>query len=79
MDMSEYLRILRKQWMLIVGSVIAAAVIAGVVVWTATPIYQASTKLFVSTTTGDAPNTTSPLYQGSLFSQERVKSYADIV
>ena len=79
MDVSQYLRILREQWLLIVGCVMAATLIAGVVVWTATPIYQASTKLFVSTTTGDGPTGTSPLYQGSLFSQERVKSYADIV
>ncbi len=79
MDMSQYLRILREQWLLIVGCVMAATVIAGIVVWTATPIYQASTKLFVSTTTGDGPTGTSQVYQGSLFSQERVKSYADIV
>src|SRR5512135_1538301 len=79
MDLSHYLRILREQWLLIAGCVMTATVIAGIFVWTTTPVYQASTKLFVSTTTGDGPTGTSQVYQGGLFSQERVKSYADIV
>jgi capsular exopolysaccharide synthesis family protein len=41
-----------------------------------TPLYQASTRLFVSTTAGAS---VTEIYQGNLFSQERVKSYAELL
>lgn len=41
-----------------------------------TPLYQASTRLFVSTTTGKS---VSDAYQGSRFSQERVLSYTQLL
>ncbi|VEG52310.1 lipopolysaccharide biosynthesis [Mycolicibacterium aurum] len=41
-----------------------------------TPLYQASTRLFVSTTTGSSLAET---YQGNRFSQERVVSYAELL
>lgn len=41
-----------------------------------TPLYQASTRLFVSTTAG---STLAETYQGNRFSQERVVSYAELL
>ena len=41
-----------------------------------TPLYQASTRLFVSTTAGSS---LSDAYQGNRFSQERVISYAELL
>lgn len=41
-----------------------------------TPLYQASTRLFVSTTSGSS---LSDVYQGNRFSQERVVSYAELL
>ena len=41
-----------------------------------TPLYQASTRLFVSTNSGAS---VSDLYQGNLYSQQRVLSYAELL
>lgn len=41
-----------------------------------TPLYQASTRLFVSTTSGSSA---SDIYQGNRYSQERVISYAELL
>lgn len=49
---------------------------AVVVTLLTTPLYQASTRLFVSTTSG---STLSDAYQGNRFSQERVVSYAELL
>ena len=42
----------------------------------ATPLYQASTRLFVSTASS---STVAEMYQGNLFSQQRVISYTDLL
>lgn len=76
MELRDYLRVLRKRWkvvalltLLVLGAATARTL------WT-TPTYQSSTQLFVSTQGG---GDTSQLLQGSTFTQQRVKSYADIV
>ena len=48
----------------------------GAIVLTTAPVYEASTELFVSTK--QATDGTD-LYSGSSFSQQRVKSYTEIV
>lgn len=59
--------------------VTALVVVLGAVAYTllTTPLYQASTRLFVSATSGGA--SVSDLYQGNLFSQQRVLSYAELL
>lgn len=54
-------------------------VVLGAVAYTllTTPLYQASTRLFVSATSGGS--SVSDLYQGNLFSQQRVLSYAELL
>ena len=49
---------------------------AAALAWTQTPKYAAHVQLFVSTK--DSTDTAAA-YQGGLFGQQRVKSYADIV
>jgi receptor protein-tyrosine kinase len=60
-----------------VCAALAVAVLAaGAVTLLTTPLYQASTRLFVSTTAGTS---VAEAYQGNRFSQERVASYAELI
>jgi tyrosine-protein kinase len=77
MDLRDFVRVLRARWPLVLYSVLVCGVAAGVLAWGRTPIYEAKTQLFVST--GGLPADLSETYQGGLFSQQRVRSYAQIV
>jgi succinoglycan biosynthesis transport protein ExoP len=76
-ELRDFVRVLRRRWR-IVSALAAVGVLAAVLVTVlATPVYQADTQVFVSLReSGGAAS--SNAYQGSLFSQERVKSYAKI-
>jgi len=76
-ELRDYLNIAAKRWRLVaVFTVLGlAAAIAATVA--ATPIYQAQTQLFVSAQLGASD--ISQLAQGSTFTQQRVKSYGDVV
>lgn len=58
-----------------VTTIVAILIAVVVTIWT-TPMYQASTRLFVSTTAGSS---LSDAYQGNRFSQERVVSYSELL
>jgi len=75
-EISDYLRILRKRWVVIVSLIlIGVASAAGATILT-TPKYQASTLSFVYVQSG---GTVGELAQGSAFAQNQVKSYAEAV
>ena len=74
MELRDYLRVARRRWRLIVGCVLAAISVAALVTIQMTPQYASSARLFVST----APSDSGDAYQGSLFSAQRVTSYADL-
>ncbi|MGY1681914.1 polysaccharide biosynthesis tyrosine autokinase [Geodermatophilus sp. SYSU D01176] len=76
MDLKDVLQAVRSGWWLLVGAVLLAVAAAGVLTWTATPLYSSSTQLFVSTSSS---TDTSTAYQGNLFSQQRVTSYAQLL
>jgi succinoglycan biosynthesis transport protein ExoP len=76
MDLKDVLQAVRSGWWLLVSAVILAVGAAGALTWAATPLYSSSTQLFVSTST--SPDT-SAAYQGNLFSQQRVTSYAELL
>ncbi len=76
MDLRQYVRVIREGWWVIVLCLVVAVGAAAALAWTSTPKYAAHTKLFVSTK--DSTDATAA-YQGGLFGQQRVKSYADIV
>ena len=76
-DLRDYTGVLRKRWITFLAVVAACLGIAVLTLVRATPTYQASVKFFVSTpaSTGDSQQA----YTGGLFSQQRVKSYADLL
>jgi succinoglycan biosynthesis transport protein ExoP len=76
MDLRQYARVLREHWLLIAISVVVCTVAAGLLAWSRTPIYAAQSKLFVA---NSIPADLSEIYAGSLFTQQRVGSYAEIV
>ena len=76
MDLKQYLRVLRRRWWVIALCTVALVGVAAAAAWTQTPKYAAHEQLFVSTKSGGDATAT---YNGGLFAQGRVKSYADIV
>jgi capsular exopolysaccharide synthesis family protein len=74
-DLRDYLRAARQRWWLVIG-VLGLAVAAAAVVTAETPPRYATTMTFFVTTPHDG---VSDAYQGGLFSQQRVKSYADVL
>jgi capsular exopolysaccharide synthesis family protein len=75
-DLRDYLRTLRKRWALVLACTLLATGAAYGATALTTPTYEARTQLFVSSFAG---SNVSDAYQGSLFTQQRVKSYADVV
>jgi receptor protein-tyrosine kinase len=76
-DLKDVLQAVRSGWWLLVGAVLLAVGAAGFVTYAATPLYSSSTQLFISTSSSDA--TSAAAYQGNLFSQQRVTSYAQLL
>ena len=76
MDLSDYIRVLRKRWRLITACTLIALMSAALVTIRTPRTYSAQVQLFVAAQDQNSANTA---YQGGLFSQQRVKSYADIV
>lgn len=76
MDIQDLARLLRSRWIIIgVTIVVTSAVVVAITLLT-TPLYQASTRLVVSTTTGGSA---SEVYEGTLSSQKRSLSYAKLI
>jgi capsular exopolysaccharide synthesis family protein len=76
-ELREYLRLIRTQWKLLMLCVVVTVAVAAIVVLRTTPTYQSTATLFINVTPGDASMTSA--YQGSLLSQQRASSYADLV
>jgi capsular polysaccharide biosynthesis protein len=76
-DLREYLRTIRKRWLLITICTAAGVGAAVLATFLAAPVYESRTQLFVSAQNSEG--SASGNYQGGLFAQQRVKSYADIV
>jgi capsular polysaccharide biosynthesis protein len=68
----KYAEAIRKHVWLVAGCLVLTIAAAGLASLLMTPVYSANAQLFV------AARDQSP-YQGQLFSQQRVRSYADIV
>lgn len=76
MNIEQFVKVLRSRWVTV--CVTALIPILGAIAYTLTqtPLYQASTRLFVSTTAGSS---VSDLYSGNRLSQDRVLSYTQLV
>lgn len=79
MELREYVRVLRRRWQLIAAVAMVAVAIAAVTTFLATPIYQSTARLFVTTAGSGESDSGSDAYQGGLFSQQRVSSYASLI
>lgn len=77
MELKDYLRILHKNWIVIVASVLLGVGAASVVSLTATPQYVSTSELYVSVRSG-ADSGTSELVQGTSFARQAVTSYVSI-
>ena len=77
MDLHDYIKVARKRWRIIRRAVPSSAMgLAAVYTIWSPEIYRASTRLFVSTS---GETNSAALLQGSSFTQQRVKSYADVI
>lgn len=76
LNLQDYVKMLRSRWITVCVTVVVAVLGAVAVTLLTTPLYQASTRLFVSTSAGASLAET---YQGNRFSQERVISYAELL
>ena len=75
MDIASYLAILRRRWMILAGAVLLGVIGAVTVSALTQPLYEASARLFVTTTAGSS---VVEAYQGNLFIEERVATYAKL-
>lgn len=77
MELLQYWRLIVQNKYVIIATTLLGVITAAIVTFTTTPTYQSEAEIFVST-----PASTldiSALATGSSFSQQRVKSYAQIV
>ena len=77
MDLRDFYRLVLRNLFVVAISVVVGVGISAGITYSMTPIYQAKVQLFVSTPSSALD--VSALVQGSSFSQQRVKSYAQIV
>jgi capsular exopolysaccharide synthesis family protein len=76
LTLHQFLGALRSRWLTVLASVLVVLIAAILTTLLTTPLYQASTRLFVSSTGGQS---ISDSYQGNRLSQDRVASYAEII
>lgn len=77
LKLQDYAKVLRNRWITVAVTILVT--VLGAVAYTlmTTPVYEANTRLFVSTSTGGSSG--ADLYQGNRLSQERVISYAELL
>ncbi len=75
MELRDYIRIVTRRWKLIAVCLLLIVAAAAALTLRTTPQYASTSKLFVSTPSGAS----SDPYQGGLFSEQRVASYANLV
>lgn len=77
MDLKDFYRLILRHLVFVIVSTLSGVGVAASVTWAMTPMYEAKVQLFVSTPSSAVD--ISALVQGSSFSQQRVKSYAQII
>lgn len=76
MELRDYLRILRRNWVLIVVTALAGLASGATYSLLQTPQYEATTKVFVSAA---GASSVAELNAGNSFTQQIVRSYAEVV
>ena len=77
MDLRDYLRVLSRRWRAVTVLTLLGTAVGVLLTYTAIPEYRATAKLFVSLQ-GSSDSDTAQLAQGNLFTQARVRSYAEV-
>ena len=75
MELSDYIRILRKNWIVIVVIALVGIGTAAVYSLTRTPLYESTSEIFVSSQAGA---TIGEQQQGNMYTQQRVSSYVQL-
>lgn len=76
MELRDYIRILRKQLILILVCTLAGLVASAAYTITRTPLYESTSKVFVS---AQGVSNVAELQQGATFTQARVATYVNLV
>lgn len=76
MNLDELRKLIRTRWITVLVTTLIALIGAVAMTLMTTPLYQSTTKLFVSTAVGSSA---SDLYQANRLSQERVLSYTELL
>ncbi|MEE9094702.1 polysaccharide biosynthesis tyrosine autokinase [Pseudarthrobacter phenanthrenivorans] len=76
MDLSDYVRIIRRNWIVIVACCLLGLLGGAAASMLTTPTYNAKTRLFVAI---QSSGSASDLQQGNTFSQARMESYVETV
>lgn len=76
MELKDYLRILRRNWIVVVACTLIGLLCAGAASFLTRPNYISETKLFVALQNSAS---VSELQQGNVFTQARVQSYVETV
>lgn len=76
MELSTFLRILRRRWATVTASILLGVTVAGALSFFIKPTYTAQTQLFVAI---QSSGSISDLQQGNSFTQARVQSYVETV
>ncbi len=76
MDLTDYLRVLRKYWVSVITLLFVGIAAAAGVSLLMKPVYTASTAIFLTVQSGDSAG---ELNQGSSYAENQVRSYAQVV
>ena len=76
MKLQDFVKLVRSRWLTVLLTALISLLGAVSATLLTTPLYEASSRLFVSTTSG---STLAETYQGNRFSQERVVSYSELL
>ena len=76
MELSDYIRILRKSWLVILATTLIGLAAAAGYSLTRTPMYESQAVVFVQSQAG---GTASELQQGSSFAESRITTYVTLV
>lgn len=79
MELVDYLRMLRRQWVWVVGSVVVLTALAAVYVMTAPKTYKATADLFVGSTVLNTPADNQSALSASNYVFDRIDTYATFI
>lgn len=76
LEIPDFVRLLKARWLVIGVTIVVTVAGAALLTMLITPLYQSSTRLFVSAASDSSAR---EIYQGNLFSQQRVSSYTKLL